>query len=95
MAYYNISQVIKMRREALGHSRYEYDTYGPSAMSIYRTEEKGIYVSEKNYRKLTRAMGEEESTRRGILGTKEIEVLWLVNEISESFFIKSMIRWKN
>lgn len=85
MAYYNISQVIRMRREALGHSRYEYDADGPSAMSIYRTEEKGIYVSEKNYRKLTRAMGEEESTRRGILGTKEIEVLWLVNEISGCF----------
>lgn len=88
MAYYNISQVIRMRREALGHSRYEYDADGPSAMSIYRTEEKGIYVSEKNYRKLTKAMGEEESTRRGVLGTKNIEVLWLVNEISESYFYK-------
>ena len=88
MAYYNISQVIRMRREALGHSRYEYDADGPSAMSVYRTEEKGIYVSEKNYRKLTKAMGEEESTRRGVLRTKEIEVLWLVNEISGSYFYK-------
>lgn len=88
MAYYSISQMIKMRRKALGHSRYEYDVEGPSAMAVYRTEEKGIHVSEKNYRKLTRAMGEEESTRRGVLGTKDIEVLWLVNEISGSFFAR-------
>ena len=88
MAYYSISQMIKMRREALGHSRYEYDVEGPSAMSVYRTEEKNIYVSEKNYRKLTRAMGEEESTRRGVLETNNIEILWLVNEISDSFFCK-------
>ena len=88
MAYYSISQMIKMRRKALGHSRYEYDVEGPSAMAVYRTEEKGIHVSEKNYRKLTKAMGEEESTRRGVLGTKDIEVLWLANEISGSFFYK-------
>jgi len=69
----------------LGHSRYEYDADGPSAMSVYRTEEKGIHVSEKNYRRLTRAMGEEESTRRGILRTKDIKVLHLTNEISYSF----------
>lgn len=88
MAYYSISQMIKMRREALGHSRYEYDADGPSAMSVYRTEEKGIYVSEKNYRRLTKAMGEEESTRRGVLGTKQLDVLWLVNEISEQLYYK-------
>lgn len=88
MAYYSLSQVIKMRRKALGHSRYAYDAEGPSAMAVYRTEEKGIYVSEKNYRKLTRAMGEEESTRRGVLGTKDIRVLWLVNELTESFYNK-------
>lgn len=88
MAYYDISQVIKMRRKALEHSRYEYDADGPSAMSVYRTEEKGIHVSEKNYRRLTRAMGEEESTRRGVLETKELPVLWLVNEISGCLFYK-------
>lgn len=88
MAYYDISQVVKMRRKALGHSRYEYDADGPSAMSVYRTEEKDIHVSEKNYRRLTRAMGEEESTRRGVLQTKELPVLWLVNEISVSMLYK-------
>lgn len=88
MAYYSISQVIKMRRKALGHSRYEYDADGPSHMAVYRTEEKSIHVSEKNYRRLTRAMGEEESTRRGVLQTKELPVLWLINEISVSMFYK-------
>lgn len=88
MAYYRLSQVIKMRREALGHSRHEYDADGPSFMAVYRTEEKGIRISEKNYRKLTRAMGEEESTRRGILKTKDIRVLHLVNDISNGFLQK-------
>jgi len=89
VAYYRLSQVIKLRREALGDSRYDYDVEGPSAMTVYRMEEKKIRVSEKTYRKLTRAMGEEESTRRGILKTKNIQVLWMVNEITNSFFCEN------
>ena len=86
VAYYRLSQIIKMRREALGNSRYAYDVEGPSAMTVYRIEEKNVRASEKTYRKLTKAMGEEESTRRGVLKTKNIEVLWLTNEIADSFF---------
>lgn len=92
MAYYRLSQVIKMRRKALGHSRYEYDVVGPSAMSVYRMEEKGIRTSEKTYRKLTRAMGEEESTRRGVLKTKDVRVLWLKNEIEDGLLRKQYRR---
>lgn len=88
MAYYKASQVIKMRRKAMGHSRYEYDADGPSNMAVYRMEEKGIRISEKGYRKLTRAMGEEESTRRGVLETRNIRVLWLTNEILYSLLKK-------
>jgi len=85
MAYYRLSKVIKMRREAMGHDRFEYDVDGPSFMTVYRLEEGKVRVKEKTYRKLSRAMGEEESTRQGLLKTKDIRVLWLMNEISNGF----------
>lgn len=83
MAYYRLSQVLKMRREAMEHSRFDYDVEGPSFMTVYRLETGKVRVKEKTYRSLSRAMGEEESTRSGVLKTKDIRVLWLVNEISE------------
>ena len=64
MAYYRLSQVLKMRREAMEHSRFEYDVDGPSFMTVYRLEKGDVRVKEKTYRSLSRAMGEEESTRR-------------------------------
>lgn len=85
MAYYRLSQVIRMRREAMEHSRFEYDVEGPSFMTVFRLEKGDVRVKEKTYRSLSRAMGEEESTRQGLLKTKDICVLWLVNEIANSF----------
>ena len=85
MAYYRLSQVLKMRSEVMEHSIYEYDVDGPSFMTVYRLEKGDIRVKEKTYRSLSRAMGEEESTRQGVLKTKDIRVLWLTNEISNAF----------
>lgn len=84
MAYYRLSEVLKMRREAMEQSRFDYDVEGPSFMTVYRLE-KGSRVKENTYRRLSRAMGEEESTRQGILKTTDIRMLWLKNEISNSF----------
>ena len=89
MAYYRLSQVLKMRREAMEHSRFEYDVEGPSFMTVYRLEKGEVRVKEKTYRSLSRAMGEEESTRQGVLKTKDIRVLWLVNEISDSILCRN------
>lgn len=86
MAYYRLSQVVKMRRTALGHSREEYDADGPTGMTVYRLEEGKNKATERTYRSLTRAMGMEESTRQGVLKTKNMKVLHLVNEISDAFF---------
>lgn len=88
MAYYRLSQVIRMRRETMEHSRFEYDVEGPSFMTVFRLEKGEVRVKENTYRSLSRAMGEEESTRQGVLKTKDIRVLWLVNEISECFLKK-------
>lgn len=85
MAYYRLSQVIRMRREAMEHSRFEYDVEGPSFMTVFRLEKGEVRVKENTYRSLSRAMGEEESTRQGVLKTNDIRVLWLMNEISNSF----------
>lgn len=87
MAYYRLSQVLKMRREAMEHSRFDYGAEGPSFMTVFRLE-KGNRIKENTYRKLSRAMGEEESTRQGIVNTTDIRVLWLMNEISNSFLKK-------
>lgn len=95
MAYYRLSQVLKMRREAMEHSRFEYDVEGPSFMTVFRLESGNVRVKENTYRSLSRAMGEEESTRRGILKTKDIQVLWLMNEISNSFFEKDFEKVEN
>lgn len=92
MAYYRLSQVLKMRREAMEHSRFEYDVDGPSFMTVYRLEKGDVRVKEKTYRSLSRAMGEEESTRRGVLKTRYIRVLWLTNEISNAFLKKDYER---
>ena len=88
MAYYRASKVIKMRRNALGHSREEYAAEGPSYQSIYRIEHGKVRVKESTYRRLSKAMDEEESTRQGILQTEDISVLWLTNEITRSFYLK-------
>lgn len=85
MAYYRLSQVLKMRREAMEQTRFDYDVEGPSFMTVYRLEKGDVRVKENTYRSLSRAMGEEESTRRGVLNTTDIRVLWLVNEIADAF----------
>ncbi|MBP3608861.1 MAG: hypothetical protein J6J42_00830 [Lachnospiraceae bacterium] len=85
MAYYRLSQVVKMRRTALGHDRDEYDADGPAGMTVYRMEEGKNKTTERTYRSLTRAMGMEESTRQGVLKTKNMKVLHFVNEISDAF----------
>ena len=85
MAYYRLSQVLKMRREAMEQTRFDYDVEGPSFMTVYRLEKGEVRVKENTYRSLSRAMGEEESTRRGVLKTTDIRVLWLVNEIADAF----------
>lgn len=88
MAYYKVSQVIKMRREAMEHDRFTYDVDGPSAMTVFRLEKGEVRVKEKTYRSLSRAMGEEESTRQAVLRTKKLRVLHLVNDISHAFLIE-------
>ncbi|MBP3567535.1 MAG: hypothetical protein J6K04_00070 [Lachnospiraceae bacterium] len=85
MAYYRLSQVLKMRREAMEQSRFDYDAEGPSFMTVFRLEKGEVRVKEKTYRNLSRAMGEEESTRRGVLKTTDIRVLRMVNEIANAF----------
>lgn len=86
MAYYRTGKVIKMRRNALGHSREEYGAEGPSYQTIYRLENGKVHIKERTYRQLSRAMGEEESTKQGILQTADMSVLWLTNEISKCLF---------
>ncbi len=88
MAYYRASQVIKMRRNALGHSREEYSAEGPSDRTIFRMENGKVHIKETTYRRLSRAMDAEESTRQGILQTEDMSVLWLTNKITRSFYVK-------
>ena len=88
MAYYRASKVIKMRRNALGHSREEYSAEGPSGRTIYRMENGKVHIKESTYRRLSKAMDEEESTRQGILQTEDISLLWLTNKITRCFYIK-------
>ncbi len=88
MAYYRLSTMMKLKRELLGHSRDDFDVDGPSGMTVYRMEEGKNKMSESSFRKLTRAMGMEESTGRGLLRTKELEFLMEINKISNSFFGK-------
>ena len=71
-----------MRRNALGHSREEYSAEGPSDRTIFRMENGQVHIKENTYRRLSRAMDEEESTRQGILQTEDISVLWLTNKIA-------------
>lgn len=88
MAYYRASQVIKMRRNALGHSREEYLAEGPSDRTIFRMENGKVHIKETTYRRLSRAMDEEESTRQGILQTEDMSVLWLTNKITRCLYVK-------
>lgn len=86
MAYYRASQVIKMRRNALGHSREEYSAEGPSDRTIFRMENGKVHIKENTYRRLSKAMDEEESTRQGILQAEDMSVLWLTNKISDCLY---------
>lgn len=88
MAYYRASQVIKMRRNALGHSREEYSAEGPSDRTIFRMENGQVHIKENTYRRLSRAIDEEESTRQGILQTGDISALWLTNKITRCIYVK-------
>lgn len=92
MAYYRASQVIKMRRNALGHSREEYSAEGPSDRTIFRMENGQVHIKENTYRRLSRAMDEEKSTRQGILQTGDISALWLTNEIAGCLYVKEYER---
>jgi len=88
VAYYRASKVIKMRRNALGHSREEYGAEGPSYQTIYRLENGKVHLKEGTYRRLSRAMDTEESTRQGIIKTRDIHLLWLTNDISNCLYVK-------
>lgn len=77
-----------MRRKALGIKRNDFDEEGTSFMTVYRMETGKVRACEKTYRKVTRAMGEEESTRRGILKTKDVKALQLINSIADMLLHK-------
>lgn len=81
MAYYRCSEIIKMRRNALGSKQDDYDVEGPAGMTVYRLENGENKGTEKTFRRLTRSMGVEESLGQGILKTSEMEHLNALNEI--------------
>ena len=83
MAYYELGKVIRMRRNAIGCGRESFDADGPAGMTIYRIEKGKSNGTESTYRKLTKSMGVEESTRQGILKTNHMDILHLVNDIAK------------
>ncbi len=85
MAYYRLSTMMKLKRELLGYSRDDFDVDGPCGMTVYRMEEGKNKMSERSFRKLTKAMGMEESTGRGLLRTKALEVLMDIIDNSDFF----------
>lgn len=87
MAYYRLSKIVKMRRNALGVGREAFDADGPTGMTVYRMEEGKHKASERTYRSLTRSMGIEESTYQGILKTKKLGELHATYEISRAMFL--------
>lgn len=87
MAYYRLSEVVKMRRKALGVKRGEYDAAGPTGMTVYRMEEGKHKASERTYRQLTRSMGIEESTYQGLLKTNSLSNLQITYEVSRAMLM--------
>lgn len=84
MAYYQIGKVIKMRRTALGYGQNDFEDFGTTGMTVYRIENGKSGGTERTYRKLTKAMGTEESIRQGILKTSHMDILRLVNDTTET-----------
>lgn len=84
MAYYELSKLIKMRRTALGYGRDVFENFGTTEMTVYRIESGRSKGTEQTYRKLTKALGREESIRQGILKTNHMDVLRMVNHISRA-----------
>lgn len=85
MAYYRLGKVIEMRRTALGYGRDAFDADGPAGMTLYRIETGKNKPTEQTYRRLTKSMGVQESTAQGVLKTSSMEILHLVNDISDVF----------
>lgn len=86
MSNYNVGQIIKLTREALGLSQEELSDGVCSVQTLSRIENGKVKVKKKTYQQLMEKMGRDGTKNYSVLSTENYELLDIMVEVDNLIF---------
>lgn len=86
MSNYNVGQIIKLTREALGLSQEELSDGVCSVQTLSRIENGKVKVKKKTYQQLMEKMGRDGTKNYSVLSTENYELLDIMVEVNNLIF---------
>lgn len=86
MSNYNVGQIIKLTREAIGLSQEELADGVCSVQTLSRIENGKVKVKKKTYQQLMEKMGRDGTKNYSVLSTENFELLDIMVEVDDLIF---------
>lgn len=86
MSNYNVGQIIKLTREAMGLSQEELSYGICSVQTLSRIENGKVKVKKKTYQQLMEKMGRNGTKNYSVLSTENFELLDIMAEVDDLIF---------
>ena len=86
MSNYNVGQIIKLTREAIGLSQEELSDGVCSVQTLSRIENGKVKVKKKTYQQLMEKMGRDGTKNYSVLSTENFELLDIMVEVNNLIF---------
>ena len=86
MSNYNVGQIIKLTREAIGLSQEELADGVCSVQTLSRIENGKVKVKKKTYQQLMEKMGRDGTKNYSVLSTENFELLDIMVEVNNLIF---------
>ena len=86
MSNYNVGQIIKLTREAMGLSQEELSYGVCSVQTLSRIENGKVKVKKKTYQQLMEKMGRDGTKNYSVLSTENFELLDIMVEVNNLIF---------
>lgn len=87
MSNYNVGQIIKLTREAVGLSQEELSYGVCSVQTLSRIENGKVKVKKKTYQQLMEKMGRDGTKNYSVLSTENFELLDIMVEVNNLIFL--------
>ena len=86
MSNYNIGDIVRMTRQAMGISQEELSDGICSVQTLSRIENGKVNVKKKTYQQLMERMGRDGTKNYSVLSTEEYDVLDIMLELNNALF---------